>query len=67
MLGKLVQLAKRQGQIDGVWYGGGNEFAGQDRCVEFTGQWVEQLARHPDKPFSISDCRFIGFKQVYLA
>ena len=33
---RLVQLAKKEGRIDAVWYGGG-ESAGQDRFVELTG------------------------------
>ena len=37
---QAVQQAKAKGWINGVWYGGGGKFAGQDCCIEFTGQWA---------------------------
>ena len=59
---KLIQLAREKGRIDGVWYGGG-ESAGQDRCVELTGYWIERMATAIDDPFTEEDERFAGFRK----
>jgi hypothetical protein len=63
---KLIQLAREKGRIDRVWYGGG-ESAGQDRCVELTGCWIERMATAVDDPFSKQDERFVGFRLIYRA
>lgn len=63
---KLIQLAKEKGRIDGVWYGGG-ESAGQNRCVELTGSWIERIAAVADDPFSEQDQRFTGFQPIRRA
>jgi hypothetical protein len=63
---KLIQLAREKGRIDGLWYGGG-ESAGQDRCVELTGCWIERMATAVDDPFSKQDERFAGFRLISRA
>ena len=64
---QLIRIAKKYRRIDRIWYRGNPDQAGQDRYIEFTGWWIQQLAQQPDAPFDLNDRRFEGFQRILRA
>ncbi|MCJ1254973.1 hypothetical protein MMC24_002789 [Lignoscripta atroalba] len=61
---KLIQYAKAQGKIDGVWYGGTMNVGEDDQCVHLTMEWIRSMAGMEDVGFVEEKVTALGFRRV---
>ena len=61
---KLIKHAQKRGRLAGVWYNTDLSHAGQNRCLEFTLKWIDEMVRSGDSPFTENDPRLQGCTRI---
>lgn len=50
---QFVKVARENcGHNLSIWYGGKSAQRGQDKCLKFAFKWMQEIATHPDTPFT---------------
>ena len=61
---KLIQSAKAEGKIHGVWYEGTMRVGEDDQCIRLTMDWIHSMASMKDVSFEAGKVIALRFRRV---